>query len=121
MRRIFTVISCIAFLAIKGSCFAQAKQSPDSNQDDFVPREKVVFEDDFSKDKVGSFPSGWKRLPGEKATPSNYCQVQADDDGNVLAMTDDGSDLEPMTGSDSYLTDSFTLEYDFMFESLEAN
>ncbi len=122
MRRFFTFISCIVFLAGKGTCFAQNKQSADSNVYDFVPRERVVFEDDFSKDKAGSFPSKWKRLSGENAAASpNYCQVQMDDNDFMLVMSEAGSDLEPIINGDSYLTDSFTLEYDFQFGSPMAS
>jgi len=113
MRRFFTLILCIAW----GNCFAQSNQSADSNVYDFLPRGKVIFEDDFSHDQVGSFPSGWRRLPGEKASLApKYCQVQKDDDGDfMLVMSDITSDLEPANIGDAYLTDSFTLEYDFQF------
>jgi len=87
-----------------------------------VPREKVVFEDDFSHDQAGSFPSKWKRLPGENASASpKYCQVRADDNDFMLVMSEIGSDLEPVISGDNYLTDSFTLEYDFQFGSPMAS
>jgi outer membrane protein OmpA-like peptidoglycan-associated protein len=74
---------------------------------DFVPGDKVVFEDDFKSDQDGEFPAHWKletgqavvnKLQGEPAfllTEGNYVKVS------------------PRVKTASYLGDTFTIEYDF--------
>src|SRR4051812_14500053 len=74
---------------------------------DFVPGDKVVFEDDFRTDQDGEFPAHWKLVAGQGVvnkfqgapafllTEGNYAKVQ------------------PRVKGDAYLGDPFTLEYDF--------
>jgi len=74
---------------------------------DFVPGDKVLLEDDFKADQDGEFPAHWKldagqavvnKIGGEPAfllTDGNYAKVS------------------PRIKSDSYLGDTFTIEYDF--------
>ena len=113
MKKVF-VITCLAFFALVQSCFAQQGVSGNDNYKfDFLPREKVVFEDNFSQDAIGAFPSKWRRLgPGASRSPK-HCNIQ-DDDGHVLVISDIICDVEPNIDADSYLADSFTLEFDFM-------
>lgn len=76
---------------------------------DFVPGDKVLFEDNFADDRDGEFPSHWElragqgvlnKLNGElvmKLTEGNYARVK------------------PRMKTEVYLTDPFTLEYDMYF------
>jgi outer membrane protein OmpA-like peptidoglycan-associated protein len=75
---------------------------------DFVPGEKVIFEDDFTTDQDGEFPAHWKlekgqaiinKVKGEQAfflTEGNYVRVSP-----------------RMQKEDNYLPENFTLEFDF--------
>lgn len=75
---------------------------------DFVPGEKVIFEDDFTTDQDGEFPAHWKlekgqaiinKVKGEQAfflTEGNYVQV-----------------TPRMKTEDNYLPENFTIEFNF--------
>ena len=74
---------------------------------DFVPGDKIVFEDDFIEDQNGEFPSHWNLDAGQAVvnevagkavfslTQGNYCRVY------------------PLMKTKSYLTDPFTIEFDY--------
>jgi outer membrane protein OmpA-like peptidoglycan-associated protein len=74
---------------------------------DFVPGDTVLFSDDFTGDQDGEFPSHWNlntgqavlnKVNGEPAfflTEGNYCRVY------------------PLMKTQSYLTDPFTIEFDY--------
>jgi outer membrane protein OmpA-like peptidoglycan-associated protein len=75
---------------------------------DFVPGEKIIFEDNFADDQDGEFPAHWKlekgqaiinKIKGENAfflTEGNYVQVGP-----------------RMKTADNYLPANFTIEFDF--------
>jgi OOP family OmpA-OmpF porin len=84
-----------------------AQQNLTSYQNyDFVPGNTVLFEDEFTDDQSGEFPSHWDLKSGQailnmrgadKAfflTDGNYCVVH------------------PLMKNDSYLTNSYSVEYD---------
>lgn len=114
MKCLFTGICFLNFLIIAHICVAQQVQhKDDAHAYDFLPRESVIFEDNFSQDAIGTFPSKWRRL-GEGASRSpKHCQVQLAGNDHVLVTSDIISDIEPNIDG-NYLADSFTLEYDFM-------
>ena len=74
---------------------------------DFVPGDKIIFEDDFTEDQNGEFPSHWDLDAGQAVvnevagraafslTEGNYCRVY------------------PLMKTKSYLTDPFTIEFDY--------
>ena len=74
---------------------------------DFVPGDKILFEDHFTDDQDAEFPSHWElqagqgqlnKLGGEEAfflTEGNYVKVK------------------PRMKTEKYLTDPFTIEYDY--------
>ncbi len=74
---------------------------------DFVPGDKIIFDDDFSEDQNGEFPSHWNLDAGQAVvnevagkaafslTEGNYCRVY------------------PLMKTKSYLTDPFTIEFDY--------
>lgn len=74
---------------------------------DFVPGDKILFEDNFVGDQDGEFPSHWElekgqgqlnKVKGEEAlflTEGNYARVK------------------PRMKTDKYLTDPFTVEFDY--------
>lgn len=73
---------------------------------DFIPGNKILFEDEFTDDQSGEFPTHWNLTSGQailnmqgadKAffmTDGNYCRVF------------------PLMKNDSYLTSNFSVEYD---------
>lgn len=77
------------------------------NNYDFVPGDTVLFADDFTEDQDGEFPSHWNlesgqavvnKVNGKNAfflTEGNYCRVN------------------PLMKNQSYLTDPFTIEFDY--------
>lgn len=76
---------------------------------DFVPGDKVLFEDNFLDDQDGEFPADWELTAGQavmnkindepafKLTEGNYARVN------------------PRMKTETYLTDPFTIEYDMYY------
>jgi outer membrane protein OmpA-like peptidoglycan-associated protein len=74
---------------------------------DFVPGDTIIFADDFTEDQNGEFPSHWDLDKGQAVvnnvngkaafslTEGNYCQVY------------------PLMKTKTYLTDPFTIEFDY--------
>jgi OmpA-OmpF porin, OOP family len=74
---------------------------------DFIPGEKIVFEDDFRADTDGEFPAHWKLLKGQGVV--NTLQGE-----RVLALTEGNyATVAPRVRSEAYLADPFTVEFDF--------
>ena len=102
--------------AASGSSATDASQDPPAataslksyQNYDFVPGEKILFEDHFTDDQDGEFPAHWKlgagqavinKIAGEQAfflTEGNYVRV--------------GPRMKTEKG---YLPDNFTVEFDF--------
>jgi OmpA-OmpF porin, OOP family len=74
---------------------------------DFVPGDTILFADDFTEDQDGEFPSHWNLNTGQAVVnrannhpaffliEGNYCRVY------------------PLMKTTSYLTDPFTIEFDY--------
>lgn len=74
---------------------------------DFVPGDKIVFEDDFRSDTDGEFPAHWKLLKGQAVVNQMSGEpVFALTDGNYV-------EVAPRVAGKTYLTDTFTVECDF--------
>ena len=75
---------------------------------DFVPGDKILFEDNFLDDQDGEFPAHWE-LKGGQAVLN---KVAAGEEG--LFLTDGNYVVvAPRMKTQNYLTDPFTIEYDF--------
>jgi len=75
---------------------------------DFVPGDKILFEDNFLDDQDGEFPAHWE-LKGGQAVLN---KVAAGEEG--LFLTDGNYVVvAPRIKTQNYLTDPFTIEYDF--------
>ena len=74
---------------------------------DFVPGDKVLFEDNFIGEQDGEFPSHWELKKGQ-GTLNKL-------NGELSMYLTDGSYAEvmPRMKTQNYLTDPFTIEYDF--------
>jgi OOP family OmpA-OmpF porin len=75
---------------------------------DFVPGDKIIFEDDFTDDETGEFPSHWDLLQGQ-------AQVSDFQGEPVFALTEGNYvRVMPLMKTDDYLnTDNFTIEFDY--------
>ena len=86
---------------------------------DFVPGDEIFFDDDFSAEKLGEFPSHWDLLEG-------YAEVATIQGRKVIAFTDDGYGvvIPLMKEARTFLPDVFTLEFDLYlgrYEDGEGN
>lgn len=84
------------------------------NKYDFVPGNEVIFEDDLKGEQKGEFPSKWDLVEGnaENAT------VNGENTIAIVGFTY----ITPLfkNKSNNYLTDAFTLEYDFLIDDKEG-
>lgn len=73
---------------------------------DFVPGDTVMFEDNFTGDQDGEFPSHWELQKGQGIL-NNIAGTECFNltDGNYCKVT-------PLIKNKSYLGNSFTIEYD---------
>ncbi|MGG9961552.1 OmpA family protein [Ferruginibacter sp. SUN106] len=76
------------------------------NNYDFVPGEKILFEDNFMNDQVGEFPAHW-HLGAGQATINNVAGKNA-----LLLTAGNFAHVSPLMKSKTYLPDAFTIEYD---------
>ncbi|MFI5152835.1 MAG: OmpA family protein [Chitinophagales bacterium] len=73
---------------------------------DFVPGDKIIFEDHFVEDKDGEFPAHWNLEKGQAVINSlNGTKTFYFTDGNYCVVA-------PLVKSKSYLGNQFTVEYD---------
>ncbi len=75
---------------------------------DFVPGDKIIFEDNFAEDESGEFPSHWDLVSGQ-------AQVNNFQGENIFALTEGNYvSVAPLMKTDTYLaSDTFTVEFDF--------
>jgi outer membrane protein OmpA-like peptidoglycan-associated protein len=72
---------------------------------DFVPGDKIIFEDHFDTDEEGEFPAHWHLSQGQ-GTMNTF------DNRKVFLLTDRDTKAIPAIKTKAYLTDSFTVEFD---------
>jgi OOP family OmpA-OmpF porin len=84
-----------------------AQQSLTSYQNyDFVPGNTIVFEDQFTDDPSGEFPSHWDLKRGQATLNMNGAdKAFFITDGNYGVVA-------PLMKTNTYLTDNFSIEYD---------
>lgn len=74
---------------------------------DFVPGEKILFEDNFTDGRDGEFPPLWKLKVGQGV-------VNKEGDQNVFVLTDGNyAIIEPRIKTAAYLDKAFTIECDY--------
>ncbi|NNG26050.1 MAG: OmpA family protein [Ignavibacteriaceae bacterium] len=76
---------------------------------DFVAGEKVIFEDDLSREESGEFPSRWDLLSGS-------AEVASLGGDNVIHYINNNSVILPLMDKKDFLPEIFTLEFDVFFE-----
>ncbi len=105
-------------LASGGICHAQTANTAY----EFTPGNKVIFEDDFSQDTIGAFPSKWhisscNEFYAHDTSNRHLWRVEKDSIDHTLLVMTNGSYLDPNVTNQFYLHDSFALEVDFRFDS----
>jgi outer membrane protein OmpA-like peptidoglycan-associated protein len=76
---------------------------------DFVPGEKIIFEDDLTSEESGEFPSRWDLLKGS-------AEVASLGGDKVIHLTHHNSIVQPLMNKKDFLPDVFTIEFDVFFE-----
>jgi OOP family OmpA-OmpF porin len=76
---------------------------------DFIPGEQVIFQDDFSDDQDGEFPTHWKLLKGQAV-------INKVDAKPSLLLSEYQGEIMPRMKTDNYLPDVFTFEFDFIYK-----
>ena len=75
---------------------------------DFVPGDEIMFEDDLVGEQMGEFPSKWDLMSGN-------AEIASVDGKKVINLTDQSTEIMPlMKDPKNYLTEAFTLEFDFL-------
>ncbi len=77
---------------------------------DFVPGDKIIFEDDLIGEENGEFPSRWDLVTG-------VAEVAEVDGDNVIFLRGGGPAIVPFlkNSNEDYLPDVFTVEFDIYF------
>lgn len=82
---------------------------------DFVPGDEIMFEDDLVGEQMGEFPSKWDLLEGN-------AEIASVNGKTVINLTDISTEIMPlMENQKNYLTEAFTLEFDFLGGSDEKS
>ncbi len=83
------------------------------SQYDFVPGEKIIFEDNLSGEESGEFPSRWDLTSGsaENASLGN---------DKVIHLVHNNTIIFPLMDKKDFLPDVFTIEFDVYFEKLAS-
>lgn len=81
---------------------------------DFVPGDKVIFEDDQKNEENGEFPSRWDLVKGR-------VEIAEFDNQNTLLFLDKSTQIIPYMKNPEadYLPDEFTIEFDGWYEADE--
>ena len=100
-----TVFFCFCAL----SAASQDSQPFKSYQNyDFVPGDKILFEDQFITEQDGEFPSHWKLENGQAV-------INKVKETNSFVITDGNfGKVSPRMKTSAYLTDPFTVECDYI-------
>ncbi len=77
---------------------------------DFIAGEKILFEDHFTDDADGEFPAHWKLVTGQAIV--NKLEGKP----SLLLTEGNYAKVTPRMKKERYLTDTFTLEFDFIFK-----
>jgi hypothetical protein len=96
-----------SLLAFSSPTLAQEGSLKAYNNYDFVPGEKILFEDDFRSDMDGEFPAHWKLLSGQGV-------INKIEETPTFVLTDGSyGKIAPRIKGDTYLKSAFTIEFDF--------
>ncbi len=94
------------------NCLAQGSSYGASSVKGFTPLDNVIFEDNFSRDSLRHFPHKWKSRKCIKEGCTKTHAIVLQEGADKVLGTNYFTYVKPtLTGA---LTDSFTVEFDFM-------
>lgn len=79
----------------------------------FVPGDRIIFEDDLTSEENGEFPSRWDLNKGSAENAKL-------DNTNIINM-ENRSIITPLMESDDYLPEIFTIEFDAYFNDVYSS
>jgi OmpA-OmpF porin, OOP family len=100
---LFTVILSTLFIADRGLC--QIPPLTTFQRFDFVPGNKILFEETFADDAVGALPARWTLKSGRAVVNTSGMY-------KAFFLTD-ARVVQPAIKNAAYLTKNFSIEYDF--------
>ena len=108
MKHVPRLLVSVAMLILFGAlAFAQEEGLKAYNNYDFLPGEKILFEDDFVSDIDGEFPAHWKLISGQGV-------INKIGEIPTFVLTDGNyGKIAPRIKPESYLQSAFTIEFDF--------
>lgn len=77
---------------------------------DFVPGDKVLFEDNFIGEDKGEFPAHWRAAKGT-------VEVAIYGSENALELVDNGTSISPLMAGENWLPETSAIEMDLFFAS----
>jgi outer membrane protein OmpA-like peptidoglycan-associated protein len=77
---------------------------------DFVPGDKIIFDDNFVDDQDGEFPAHWKLVKGQAIVN------KVEDKPSFLLTEGNYAVVTPRVKNEKYLPADFTVEFDFIFK-----
>ncbi len=107
------------FSMLQTGNICMAQRPIDTGGYKFISREQVIFEDDFSHDVIGKFPSRWHiSLQSGINDSSNkqYFQVKKEKEIYALTVQKNAGFIEPNIDTVIF-PEKFDLEYDFVLQS----
>ncbi|HAL82037.1 MAG TPA: OmpA family protein [Mucilaginibacter sp.] len=116
MKKILMLLLIVSAFVFPSAVLAQDNTNPPSEtvglktyqNYDFVPGDKILFEDNFADDQDGEFPAHWELKGGQAIL--NKVPTGGEGffltDGNYAVVT-------PRMKTPNYLAEPFTVEYDF--------
>lgn len=81
---------------------------------DFVPGDKVLFEDNLKGEENGEFPSRWGLVKGN-------AEVASFGETDVINLVNTGTAIKPRMKTENWLPEVFTVEMDLFFDSDDPN
>ncbi|MEO8167733.1 MAG: OmpA family protein [bacterium] len=112
MKRAFGKQLFVVLLFVCSVAVAQDAGMKAYNNYDFVPGDKVIFEDDFRSDRDGEFPAHWDLEKGQ-AVVNKVLETPA------LCITEgNAGKVSPRMKTKQYLPAEFTLEFDHTLPSV---
>ena len=117
MRIAFIPYLLFFFLANQADVvYAQDEKKPTQEKDakvwskyDFIPGDKIIFEDNLEGEQNGEFPSKWNLHSGR----AEIAQFRGE---NVIYLVEDYNVISPLMTTSEYLPDVFTIEFDLFTE-----
>lgn len=77
---------------------------------DFIPGDKIIFEDNLQSEELGEFPSRWDLHSGN-------VEIARFGEEKVINLVDHGSEIFPLMNKENWLPEIFTVEFDAYYTS----